>query len=238
MQTISSEHKIGEIVSLNYQAAGVFSKYNIDFCCGGGISVAEACKRKNLPAEVLLKELNLAVRQNSAETLDYASWSVSLLISWITEKHHRYVRGATDVILAWSAKVADRHGQTLPENIRIHELFKGLVPELLAHLASEEDRVFPLLLELEARQKAGTPIADELRNALKAELTQTENEHDHAGAVMKEINALTLGYNPPEMACTTWRVLWHKLSEFEQDLHKHVHLENNILFRKAGPLLV
>lgn len=238
MQTLTFQHKIGDIVTLNYNAAGVFRKHGIDFCCGGGISLAEACRRNDLEPEVLLEELQTAVKPQAAGEQDFGSWRMSLLISWITETHHRYVREKTAEILAWTAKVANRHGQTLAANIRIHQLFEQLVPELLEHLASEEQRVFPLILQLQKCLDEGEAPPQGLKYALIKEFEAMEDEHEHAGDIMKEISRLTGGYNLDAAACSTWRVLWQNLEAFEQDLHKHVHLENNILFEKARRLLV
>jgi regulator of cell morphogenesis and NO signaling len=59
------------------------------------------------------------------------------------------------------------------------------------------------------------------------------HEHDTEGERFRKINALTGNYHPPLDACSTYRITYSLLKEFEDDLHLHIHLENNILFPKS-----
>jgi len=237
MNTFNDQLKIGEIVSQDYRAAGLFRKYGIDFCCGGGISLAEACRRKNLDTQSLLGELEQVLTNGTGRSENYNSWSIPLLITYIQETHHRYVRAKTDELLAFASKVAWRHGDTHPENVQIYQTFSDLVPELMEHLESEEQRVFPLIQRLHEEIQSNGTVSEELRNELMAEFKEMEEEHEAAGNAMKKIRGFSRDFTPPEGACTTYRVLYQGLADFEADLHKHVHLENNILFRKAEALL-
>jgi regulator of cell morphogenesis and NO signaling len=63
-----------------------------------------------------------------------------------------------------------------------------------------------------------------------------QREHQDAGDEMRLIRELTSGYTPPPDGCTTYRVTFAELAQFERDLHRHVHLENNLLFPKAVAL--
>jgi len=237
MQTLHDQLKIGEIVSQNYRAAGLFRKYDIDFCCGGGISIAEACKQKNINSGKLLAELEQELEGNQATAENYNQWSIPLLITYIEETHHKYVRAKTDELLAFASKVAWRHGDSHPENVEIFNTLSAMVPELMEHLESEERRVFPLISEVYEQTRDDGSVSPELALSLKSEFTAMENEHESAGDAMKKIRELSHQFTPPEGACTTYRVLYEGLEDFERDLHKHVHLENNILFVKAIHLL-
>ena len=234
-----SQSTVGTIVSQNYQAANVFRRFGIDFCCGGGISLAEACRRKELNPEDVVRQL-MDMPETTAGAVtgeNYAQWSPQLLINYIIETHHSYVRGCVDEISFFAAKVARRHGEQLPENVAIAEIFSGLVPDLLDHLKTEEETIFPLIRKAaEEKAAAGRPSANTAM-ALRAELDEMVEEHEAAGAAMKKIAALSNDFTPPEGACTTYQVLYKNLEQFEQDLHKHVHLENNILMPKAEALL-
>ena len=234
MLHFNENQTVGDIVSENFQAAGVLRKYDIDFCCGGGVSLKEACRKKDVNPKELLAQLSQIVPSTANSSENFSAWSMGLLISYIEETHHRYVRGKTDEILAYAAKVANRHGGHTPQNVEVFELFSQLVPELLEHLESEEERVFPMIKVLQRHLDKGEELPEELITELKTEFKAMEDEHEGAGAIMRRINEITNGFDLPEDACQTWSILWKNLEEFERDLHKHVHLENNILFKKAA----
>ena len=60
-----------------------------------------------------------------------------------------------------------------------------------------------------------------------------EIEHEHHGEDLQAVRQLTNDLIPPDEACTTWRALYLGLQQLEQELMDHIHLENNILFRRA-----
>ncbi len=209
---------IGEIVAKNYQTAGVFRSHGIDFCCGGGITLEAACKKNQLDPNELIQELEAADhRPGTAESYD--SWPASLLIEYIVQTHHTYVKSKLDELSYYAEKVARVYGERYPENIVIRDAFHALAKEMRSHMAEEEDVVFPMILQ---------------KKVTAAQLAELESEHEAAGALMATIRQASNGFTTPEDACTTYRILYKNLEDFEADLHKHVHLENNILFKKAG----
>lgn len=217
MNPILDQH-IGEIVASNYLNAGVFHKYGIDFCCGGGVTLAHACAKHNLSTETIIGELDLIARQ-SEKADDYKEWSAEKLIEHIVQTHHNYVKSKLGEISDYAVKVAQVHGERHPENIVIRDSFLALADEMRSHMADEEDVVFPMILQ---------------KNVTAAQLAELESEHEAAASLMATIREASNGFTPPEDACATYRILYKNLAEFETDLHKHVHLENNILFKKAG----
>jgi regulator of cell morphogenesis and NO signaling len=216
MKPILDQH-IGEIVAANYLNAGVFHKYGIDFCCGGGVSLAHACAKHNLSTETIIGELDLIARQ-SEKADDYQEWSADKLIDHIVSTHHTYVKSKLQEITDYAVKVARVHGERHPENIVIRDSFIALADEMRSHMLDEETVVFPMI-------RSGST---EYRN----HLAELEAEHEAAGSLMATIREASNGFTPPEDACATYRILYLNLKEFEADLHKHVHLENNILFKK------
>lgn len=236
MQTIenSSLPTVGSIVAQDYRAASVFKKFGIDFCCGGGKSVAKACADKGVDqAQVEAALATLDQIPVPASRLDFNSWNLPFLTDYIVNVHHRYVLDTVPQILAFAKKVAKVHGHAYPETVKIAELFTTLGQELLAHLDKEEQVLFPYIQRLwHTRSEHGKLIAPAFGSA-RNPIHMMELEHETAGEIMAEIRQLSNDFTPPESACNTYRVLYAMLEEFEQDLHQHVHLENNILFPKA-----
>ena len=234
---INPENTVGEIVANNYNTAGVFRKFNLDFCCGGGISLKKACSDNEVDLNEILAELEKLQIHPSTGSENYLAWEAEYLINHIIDTHHRYVRIKTDEISAYAQKVAAVHGERHPENIQILYKFNDLTQEMMVHLQAEEETVFPLITSVSQKRKRGEEITLQEINKLKNQLELMVADHDGAGQLMNEIRDLSNQYNAPQDACATYQILYKNLEGFEQDLHKHVHLENNILFRKAEELI-
>jgi regulator of cell morphogenesis and NO signaling len=157
-----------------------------------------------------------------------------MLVSYIVSNHHAFVRQAMPALLAHTTKVAAVHGDQHPELREIAGLFERAADEMTSHMGKEEQILFPYIVALEdaAADAATAPSAPfgTVRNPIR----MMEAEHESAGDAMARIRELTSGYAVPPDACTTYRVCFQELEEFERDLHEHVHLENNILFPKAA----
>lgn len=228
---------IGEIVSDNYHAAGVFKELGIDFCCGGGKLLSDVCESKNIPFDEVVDKLKSAPWVNRSSGDNYNDWSPDFLVDYIINTHHTFVRKKSDELAGYAAKVAKVHGSRHPENVEIFKKFISLSNELMEHLNEEESRVFPLIKKVYGKRQIGQlPDKNEIEE-LKAELNQMEEEHEVAGSIMADIRELSNGFTPPQDACATYRILYQNLAGFEEDLHKHVHLENNILFKKMERLI-
>ena len=164
---------------------------------------------------------------------DFDSWNIGFLADYIQNTHHQYVKKSIPQILPLAQKVADVHGDHHPEVIRINELFQDLAEELLAHLQKEEMILFPYIKKLVADESAGKCADPGCFGSIGSPISVMEAEHENAGLILKKMCRISDGYSAPEDACNTFRVLYGKLKEFEDDLHRHIHLENNILFPKA-----
>lgn len=228
---VQKETKIGDAVALNFRSAQVFEKFGIDFCCGGKKSIGEACFAKGIDADEVVSSLqNIS---GNGITADFNSWKLDFLIDYIVNNHHRYVEKMLPLIFLHSQKVAEKHGVNHPEIAAIAELFVNIKDELEVHLQKEERMLFPYIkriLEMEENdEEVPFPPFGTVENPVRV----MELEHEAAGKLMAEINSLSSGFTPPEDACATYKVLYQELKEFENDLHMHIHLENNILFPKA-----
>lgn len=221
--------KIGDLVAEDYRKATVFKKFGLDFCCGGGHTITEACRRHGLDEQEVIDALIALERQGGESASEEQTWSLTRLADHIEETHHHYVRERIPVISEFSQKVARVHGNANPETIEIARLFDELARELSMHMRKEELLLFPYIRNLEAGTGFESPAFGTVANPIR----MMEHEHDVAGNLCKDISRLSGGYEPPAHACNTYRVLYAMLDEFEQDLHRHVHLENNVLFPKA-----
>lgn len=235
MSQIDTRQKISDIVSDNLKAADVFEKYNIDFCCGGHISVEEACQERGIDQQQLVRELE---QQNGNDDgmkyirqLDDAQ-----LCNYIEANHHAYITGSLPVLKQYLGKVCSVHGDNHPELHKIRQLFEESADALTQHMKKEELILFPFIRKLEAaRQNGSAPDKPQFGHVIHP-IAMMREEHETEGARFEEISSLSKEYNPPADACNTFRVLYNKLDEFEKDLHRHIHLENNILFPNAGKM--
>lgn len=224
---------IGAIVSDDFRTAGVFKKFGLDFCCGGKRTLGDACERKGLNVNEVLKEI-ANIGGETGDQHNYNEWSPSFLVDYIINNHHHYVRTKLPEIKEYANKVAKVHGKTYPVLNDMLEAFMVLKDEMLAHLEAEETILFPHIKKLEEAKKTGMEEAQEIQAETAAQAIQLmEEEHDEAGKLMAKLETMSNGFTPPEDACTTFRVYFKNLAAFQDDLHKHVHLENNILFPKA-----
>lgn len=227
------ESTIGDLVSKDFRKAEVFKKFGLDFCCGGKKTLTKACKEKGLDVVQIEKELKAIDEISSKSSQDYNTWDLDFLADYILNTHHKYVIQAIPVIQEYTQKVAKVHGERHPEAIEIANNFVKVADELLRHMVKEENVLFPYIKKLAAAQKNGTMVEPPHFGSIANPINMMEAEHEEVGNVMEKINTLSYGYTPPADACTTFRLSYAKLKEFEDDLHQHIHLENNILFPKA-----
>ena len=235
-KTVTIETTVGEIVADDYRTAGIFEKHGIDFCCGGKMPLAEACKTKGLDFAALTKELELLQHEPVDRSQNYSSWSLSFLADYIVNTHHVYLKENDDQIVAYAQKIASVHGEHHPEVIRIAAIFEKIATEMVGHLKEEEEVFFPALKRAEAARTSGSQPDAKDREIISNSLVRLHREHEEVGDAIHEIRRLANDFSIPDDVCNTFMLTYRKLDEFEEDLHKHVHLENNILFLKAAQL--
>jgi regulator of cell morphogenesis and NO signaling len=226
------EKKVGDLVKENIKSAHIFKKYGIDFCCGGGVTIKKACRKADIPFEKLEADLRKLSEATPAEQ-KYDKWELDFLCDYIVNTHHAYVSEAIPLILSYTSKVAQVHGHAHPAVIEINNLFIGVAEELNLHMIKEERILFPYIKNVCKASRGNEQIPKPTFGTVLHPIQMMESEHETVGKILKEIAILSNNYTPPEWACNTFKALYAKLDEFEQDLHLHVHLENNILFPKA-----
>jgi len=232
----TANRTIGEIVAADFRTTSVFEKHRIDFCCGGKVVLATACREKGIDLAAIIRELEAVKSEPGERSLNYGAWELSFLADYIINTHHAWLRENTGQIAAYAHKIAEVHGAHHPEVIEIAAIFDRIAADMAVHLRAEEELIFPAIKRLEAARKAGMAPAAEDSAALGKSLANLHHEHDKIGAAVHTIRNLANGYAIPDDVCNTFVLTYRLLAEFEDDLHKHVHLENNILFPKAAEL--
>ncbi|MEZ4889616.1 MAG: iron-sulfur cluster repair di-iron protein [Crocinitomicaceae bacterium] len=223
---------IGEIVAKDLRKAEVFKKFGIDFCCGGKKTVRQVCAEKGIDPTIVEQELQKPVTGVTSTDMNYTEWDLDFLADYIVNKHHKYVRKYLPEIVKYATKVAQVHGGGHPELHEIKRLFDQVDAEMSQHMIDEEQKLFPLIKEI-VRAKEGYSTYQ--KNVSFADMVaETEKEHDSVGRALEKIRELSANYTIPEDACTSYKLLFAMLQEFENDLFTHIHLENNILFVKAA----
>lgn len=236
LNTGEKEPTIGDLVTSDFRKAEVFKKFGLDFCCGGKKTLTKACKEKGLDVVQIEKELREIDAMSINSSHDYNNWDIGFLAEYILNTHHKYVKQAIPVIYEYTQKVAKVHGENHPEAIKIAEKFLIISDELNRHMCKEEDILFPYIKHLSEAKKSGMKIEPSPFGTVGNPINLMEQEHELVGELFHDINELSFNYTPPVDACTTYKLSYAKLKEFEDDLHQHIHLENNILFPKAVKL--
>lgn len=233
------ETPIGEIAVALPAAISLFERHGLDYCCGGNRTLAEAAAAAGADAASLLAEL--ARLERHPDQRDWSEAPLPELIDFLVATHHAYLKEAMPALWQMLAKVVQAHGEHHPELARLRQVSGGLFQELDAHLMKEEQILFPMIRTLASASSSShassfAPVGHSCGSP-EAPMRVMEMEHDHAGTALREMRALSSGYTVPADACTTFRALYAGLAELEEDLHRHIHLENNVLHPRTRALL-
>jgi len=230
--TIAATATVGEIASNVPEATRIFEKYGIDYCCGGGTSVFDACT----VAGITVHELIAAIERESARSLvtrECSKLTQRALIDHIVETHHTFTREELARLEALLRKVVSVHGERHPELASVQTTFRQLLDDLMPHLLREENILFPYIARVEIADQDRTALASPPFSTVQNPVRMMMLEHETAGDLLRKLRVLTSDYVPPQGACSSYKTLYSALEEFEKDLHQHIHLENNILFPRA-----
>lgn len=232
MNEFNTNQSIGEIVSIMPKASEVFKKYNIDFCCGGHRHLSEAIREQKLNEREVINKLDEAYEETRRiiNQVDYRTMPYSELIDYIVNTHHAYLKKSLPEISQLTTMILRVHGVNHSDLFKVHKQFSTLKTELEQHLIKEEEILFPLIKEYEK-----IPSTD-LLNKIRTVIKETEEEHEAAGDILKELRKITNDYMVPEDGCGSYKKTFEWLQELEADLFQHIHLENNILFKRLGIL--
>ena len=234
--SFAPERTIGSIVADDYRTAAVFNAHGIDFCCKGGRTIAEVCRTKAIDPNTLEEEIRHAISRDGDAGDDVKRWPLARLIEHIERVHHRYVEARSITLMQFLNKLCTVHGDRHPELFTIQEEFQACAGAMAAHMKKEELILFPFINQLEKAAQHGTAPPNPHFGTVENPIAMMEHEHDAEGERFRRIAKLSNDYTNPPDGCTTYRTAYAMLREFEEDLHRHIHLENNILFPRAKTL--
>ncbi|MBK7403153.1 MAG: iron-sulfur cluster repair di-iron protein [Phycisphaerales bacterium] len=231
MPRVSAETAVGQVVVAIPQAARVFERLRIDYCCVGSSPLGEVCRARGLSPEAVLVMLESA-RSNTTDLRDWSRASLAELTDHIRERHHEFLRAELPRLSQLLARVVSTHGPQHPELEQLREVFTGFCGDLTEHMIKEERVLFPWLREIESPE----PGSDSSCWGLDGLLACLSHDHDDVERALEVMRDLTGGHQAPADAGASFRSLLEGLAELERDMHAHVHLETNILFPLARAL--
>ncbi|HRP02423.1 MAG TPA: iron-sulfur cluster repair di-iron protein [Candidatus Kapabacteria bacterium] len=227
---------LGEIAAKDLRKAQIFKKHGLDFCCGGNKTVKEACEEKGLNVIAIEQELQQADQLPESRPLPYNEWGIDFLSDYIVNTHHSYLRKNLPDIQSYSKKVLRVHGLNHPELARVNELVEAISSELTSHMVKEEQVLFPFIKHLVAAKNGTLKYEAGSFGSVENPVNDMIHEHKSVGNNLEELHNITGAYKLPSDACASYSLLYRMLHEMEDDIHLHIHLENNILFPKAVEL--
>jgi regulator of cell morphogenesis and NO signaling len=215
-------------------ATRIFEKLGIDYCCGGGKSLADACANAGIAVNEVLTSLQTSATSegNFADEVWHTT-SQAKLIAHIVEKHHAFTREELERLEALLAKVSGVHGQNHPELFHIQDQFRKLRGELEPHMLREESVLFPYIIRVEQATAQNRPLPTPPFATARNPVRVMMAEHEAAGYILGRVREASSDYTVPADGCISYQTLYSALAALEADLHQHIHLENNILFPRA-----
>lgn len=232
---INSTAKVRDIALEFPQATRVLENLKIDYCCGGDQPLDTACATAGVEIENVIRLIAEAGNSTADgnRAFDLTTGSLSELIGYVLDKHHVYTKDEMARLEPLTEKVIAAHGANHPELLTIRDLLRQLFTDLRQHMFKEEQILFPYVLELHRAQMLKRPAPFAPFGTVNNPIRMMMMEHDTAGDLLREMRTLSADYRVPGDACISYKTLYEAIEAFEQDLHQHIHLENNVLFPKA-----
>ncbi len=213
----------------------VFEEFKIDYCCHGDTPFEEACLNVGASPEVVIQKID-SLAPNGSDVDSFAEVPLGGLIDHILDKHHIYTKDEISHLTPLMSKVASRHGDHYTYLYELKELFNAVCEDLEPHMLKEEMVLFPYIRGLEHQYLNHLSPAYPPFGAVRHPINMMTVEHEEVGELLTKMRAITSDYSLPDGACPSFSALYHRLADFERDIHQHIHLENNILFPRAVEL--
>jgi regulator of cell morphogenesis and NO signaling len=216
------DRTVGELVAERPGRSRIFQAFKIDFCCQGKRTLREACQQGDVETDTMVELLQAEATDRASSLQNPADLPTDRLIDYIVETHHQYLRGELPRLYAMAERVAHVHGRRTPALVEIYQIFTGMASELVGHIAREEKVLFPAIRAMKRGEQGP--------EKLEAPMASMFHEHEQVGTALGRLRELSHGFQPPADACNTYRALFTGLRDLQEDLHRHIHLENAVLF--------
>lgn len=229
MLTFTATSTPGEIVKVFPRASDLFKENQIDFCCGGDKQLHDTFLQQDIDGEFVLQELNKqyeAWKEDGHKAKDWDKESLTSIIDYIVHHHHAFLYEELPALGDFVTRIYRVHGMEHPHLKELQRLYNEFRLEMEEHSLKEEQVVFPLIKEYQVAPN------DELLKAIRIANGGLEEEHDVCGDILKEMRILTNGFELPDGACNSYEITYERLRALEEETFQHVHLENNILFKR------
>lgn len=230
---ITGNSTIGEVVAHDNRTSSVFKIHNMNYCCGGKQKIEEVCRENKIDVQLLLEELADVMNTSKEKRETYNEWSLSELADYIEKTHHRYCDAKISEIKSYLERIVHEHGLEYPELLAINKLFLETAGEMTAHMKKEELILFPFIRKMVKAMENGEILTPPYFGTVENPIAMMEEDHSDEGTRFDKIRELSKDYEIPQNGCYIHKITIALLKQFEEDLHQHIHLENNILFPKA-----
>jgi regulator of cell morphogenesis and NO signaling len=228
-----TQHPIGDLVTENARNAAVFERFGLDFCCNGHQTLEQSCEEHGVAVSEVLEAM-AALGEPNTEDRPAPEWKeLDALIQYIVGHHHRYLRDIAPTLNAWLDEVVSRQGAGHVELAEVRKLFHEIDAELSTHMLKEENILFPFISDLAVAKRSSARLPSGPFGTILNPVRVMEQDHQLVGNMLARLRSLTGRYTPPDDACATFRMCYAELARYEQDLHRHIHLENHVLFPGA-----
>ena len=214
----------------------IFEEFKIDYCCGGRRSIADACAAKGIDSSMLMARIDDVIAATDDQPAAVEHLNPTELVEYITAKHHVFTASELERLTPLMAKVAMRHGESHIELLELQKVFTQLAESLFPHMQKEETVLFPYIQELQTASDRSLPTPRPHFGTVKNPIRMMMAEHDVDGERLRRMREITNDYALPQDACPSFTALYAGLEDLERDLHRHIHLENNVLFPAAAEL--
>jgi regulator of cell morphogenesis and NO signaling len=227
---------VGELAAELPAAIRVFEAWDIDYCCGGKMPLAEACAHKGRSIEDFAAAIASAPDAAGGIDVDWSKQALAAIRAHIIDYYHRYTREELVTLKALAAKVHGVHGHRNAELAEVESLVDELGHDMLPHMLKEEQVLFPYVDQLEEAQAANRPAPTPFFGTVKNPIQMMMAEHDRVGELLARLRSVSSDYALPPTACFSYTQLYNRLQEFEAKTHEHIHIENNVYFPRAVEL--
>jgi regulator of cell morphogenesis and NO signaling len=227
-----SEKKISEILMEHSDAASIFYRYGIDYCCNGNQTLTNLLESLKIKVDPVEKELEDLISKGTQQNIQFHAMLPDELIAYIIEKYHSYLHLNLSLIHEYG-QFALKEQSDNSELSRVLALYADLKENLAKYLYKEEHIVFPYILNITEAYNNGLKIEIPAYRKIMHTRNFMELENSTTHEILNKIKKITDGFRVPEGAGKALTAFITKLHELEENIYCHMHLKNNVLFPKS-----